>query len=159
MRKLHSARAQPRNVCFSSYGSFFVPFVPSCEKNLFPALIPELLSKSNVVDLDPDNPLAAEIRQEMAHSYFASLRKMIAALDALKQFDQNSASPTDLPHSTNSLPNRTQLLNSAVERLHFVLIQREAMKLPWHDSFFENYDIPEEVKTHIRPNPEKPPDN
>ena len=36
---------------------------------------------------------------------------------------------------------------SPVIHQNFVIIQREAMKLPWHDSFFEDYDIPEELRT------------
>ena len=35
------------------------------------------------MDIDPDNPLAAEIRHEMASAYFAACRKMVDALEAL----------------------------------------------------------------------------
>jgi len=100
------------------------------------------------VDIDSDNPFAAEIRQEMAQAYFASCKKMVAALDALKRFDHETSHSEQNP---NHACHRSELLAAAGERVYFVIIQREAMKLPWHDSFFENYDIPEEVKTHLGP--------
>jgi hypothetical protein len=104
------------------------------------------------VDLDSDNPLAAEIRQEMAQAYFASCKKMVAALDALKKFDHETSNSQQ---NSNHSHHRSELLQAAGERVYFVIIQREAMKLPWHDSFFESYDIPEELKTHIGPYPGK----
>ena len=100
------------------------------------------------MDLASDNPLAAELRQEMAQAYFASCKKMVAALDALKKFDHEISKPEQNPNHSH---HRADLLQAAGERVYFVIIQREAMKLPWHDSFFDDYDIPEEVKTHIGP--------
>ena len=96
------------------------------------------------MDLDSDNPLAAEIRQEMAQAYFASCKKMVAALDALKKFDHENVNFEQIPNYT---PQRSELLAAAGERVYFVIIQREAMKLPVHEGFFEDYDIPDEVKT------------
>jgi hypothetical protein len=43
---------------------------------------------------DPDNPLAVEIQQETAATYFAACRKMVDALEALKAFDRSVASAT-----------------------------------------------------------------
>lgn len=42
---------------------------------------------------------------------------------------------------------------SAAERVYFVVIQREAMNLPCFVEFFEDYEIPDEVKTRLGPNP------
>ena len=77
---------------------------------------------------DPDNPLAVEIRQEAAAAYFAACRKMVASLEALKAFDRAVAAAT--PHH-EQITNRSELLEEAAERVHFVVIQREAMKLSW----------------------------
>ena len=104
------------------------------------------------MDLDSDNPLAAEIRREMAHAYFASCKKMVAALDALTKFDLETVNSGQ---NQNHDLHRSELLAAAAERIYFVIIQREAMKLPWHDSFFEDYDISEELKTHIGLGPQK----
>ena len=47
------------------------------------------------MSIDRDNPLAAEIQQEIAQNYFAACRKMVEALEALKEFDNgfDSSSP------------------------------------------------------------------
>jgi hypothetical protein len=95
---------------------------------------------------DPDNPLAVEIRQEMAAAYFAALRKMIDALEALKAFDLAIPSPT--PNDPQS-PHRSRLLDDAAERVLFVLIQREALALRWDDRFFEDYGVPAEVRARL----------
>ena len=102
------------------------------------------------MDLDSDNPLAAEIRQEMANAYFAACKKMVAALNALKTFDQENppSQQSGLSQHPSHIQRRSELLHIASERVHFVIIQREAMKLPMHEGFFEDYDIPTEVKTH-----------
>src|SRR5687768_12795321 len=92
---------------------------------------------------DPDNPLAIEIRQETAASYFAACRKMVDALEALKAFDHA------VPAATGRLEQNTrrpELLENAAERVYFVIIQREAMKLSHDDRFFEAYEVPDEVK-------------
>jgi len=99
------------------------------------------------LDLDSDNPLTAEIRQEIAQAYFASCKKMVAALDVLKKFDHETVDSQENPTHTR---HRSQLLAAAAERVHYVIIQREAMKLPWHDAFFDDYDIPVELRMALK---------
>ncbi len=93
---------------------------------------------------DPDNPLAVEIQQEMAATYFAACRKMVDTLEALKAFDRTASSRRNEQNSR-----RSKLLEDAAERVHSVLIQREAMKLTWYDEFFEDYGVPDEVRTQL----------
>ena len=95
---------------------------------------------------DPDNPLAVELRQEMAEAYFAACRKMVEALEALKAFDNAAASTTP---DRNQLRRRAGLVEQAAERVYFVVIQREAMKLATYEHFFETYEVPAEVKTRM----------
>ena len=101
---------------------------------------------------DPDNPLAVEIRQEMAAAYFAALRKMIDSLEALKAFDESLTSSTPV---SNQLARRSRLLDAAAERVLFVLIQREALALRWDDRFFEDYGVPAEVRARLGTHPRK----
>lgn len=95
---------------------------------------------------DPDNPLAVEIQQEMAAAYFAACRKMVDSLEALKAFDRAAASST---LAGEQITRRSELLDDAAERVLFVLIQREAMKLSGYEQFFEDYGVPDEVKKHL----------
>jgi hypothetical protein len=98
--------------------------------------------------VDPKNPLAVELQQEMTVSYFAACRKMVDALEALNGFDK------DLSSSARSIPQaalRAKLLAHARERVFYVVIQREAMKLPTLDHFFESYEIPDEVRYRLGP--------
>lgn len=97
---------------------------------------------------DPENPLAVEIKQEMAVSYFSACRKMVEALEALKVFDtrQDSSRPGFGPSAT-----RFELLARARERVFYVVIQREAMRLANLEGFFEAYEIPEEIRTRLGP--------
>jgi hypothetical protein len=97
---------------------------------------------------DPDNPLAAEIRQEAASAYFAACRKMVDSLEALKAFDRTLASATPC---NKQITCRSELLEDAIERVYFVVIQREAMKLSYYEGFFEHYGVPDEVKTRLGP--------
>lgn len=97
---------------------------------------------------DPDNPLAVEIQQETAATYFAACRKMVDALEALKAFDCAVASAT---RDNELIARRSELLEDAVERVYFVLIQREAMKFSWYEEFFEDYGVPNEVRTQLGP--------
>jgi hypothetical protein len=97
---------------------------------------------------DSDNPLAAEIRQEMAAAYFAACRKMLDSLDALKALDGAVASST---RGNEQITRRSELLDDATERVYFVVIQREAMKLSCSKEFFEDYGIPDEVRTRLGP--------
>jgi len=94
---------------------------------------------------DSDNPLAIEIRQEQAATYFAACRKMLDSLEKLRTFDQVASSPKESERTRR----RAELLEAAAERVHFVIIQREAMKLSWSETFFEDYDIPAEVRNRL----------
>jgi len=98
------------------------------------------------MELDPDNPLAIEIRQEMAANYFAAVKKMVNSLEALKAFDLTLIS-TGLDNT--QVKRRTELLEEAAERVLFVLIQREAMNFSGYEKFFEDYEIPHEVRRHL----------
>jgi hypothetical protein len=102
--------------------------------------------------IDPDNPLAAEILQEAAQAYFANCKKMIASLEALRAFDRAAASSAK---NDAQLARRSQLLDDAAERVHSVLIQREAMKLSWSETFLEDYGIPAEVIARLGQRPQK----
>ena len=92
-----------------------------------------------------DNPLAVEIRQEMIGTYFAECKKMVASLEALKAFDRAGGLPMD----NEQMLRRAELFEVAVERVHFVVIQREAMKMSGWEKFFEDYEIPAEVRAHM----------
>jgi len=92
--------------------------------------------------IDPDNPLAAEILQEAGEAYFAGCRKMVASLEALRAFDRAVASTA---HTGDRVTRRSQLLDEAANRVHFVVIQRDAMQLSRSETFFEDYEIPTEV--------------
>src|SRR5258706_6291453 len=100
------------------------------------------------MDFDPDNPLAVEILQEMAAAYFAGCRKMVDSLEALKAFDRAFASST---LDDEQITRRSELLEDAGERVYFVVIQREAMKLWCFEEFFADYEIPDEVRTRLGP--------
>ena len=98
------------------------------------------------MDLDPDNPLAIEIRQEMAATYFAACKKMVNSLEALEAFNLSLVSQ---PLDNAQITRRSELLEEAAERVHFVLIQREAMALSGHENFFEDYEVPHEVRRQL----------
>lgn len=102
--------------------------------------------------IDHDNPLAAEILQEMAAAYFGACRKMVDALDALKAFDSLLAASVP---SAAQLAQRTALVTTARERVFFVVIQREAMKLTTSDDFFTDYEVSHEVRAHLGPSPQR----
>jgi hypothetical protein len=88
-----------------------------------------------VMAIDPDNPLAVEIRQEIAEIYFAACRKMIESLEALETFDRAPASST---RDNGQITRRTELFEETAERVSFVVIQREAMNLPCFVEFFDD---------------------
>ena len=92
--------------------------------------------------IDPDNPLAAGILQEAGEAYFAGCRKMVASLEALSAFDRAVGSSAQ---DDEQARRRTQLLDEAAERVHFVLIQRDAMQLSRSETFFEDYGVSAEV--------------
>ena len=93
---------------------------------------------------DPNNPLAIEIQQEAAVAYFAACKKMIEALNVLEAFDQAAASA-----SQNAEARRSELLDAAAERVYFVVIQREAMKLSCSEEFFSDYRISKELRSRM----------
>jgi hypothetical protein len=98
--------------------------------------------------IDPDNPLAVEIRREIADAYFAACKQMVASLEALKVFDHAGAGSTlDNLQSRQ----RSELLEEACERVHFVVIQREALELSCLEGFFEDYEITDEVRARMGP--------
>lgn len=97
---------------------------------------------------DPDNPLAAEIQQEMAASYFAGCRKMVDSLKALRDFDRFHGSAA---LTRAQIKRRSELVEQARERVHFVVIQREALQLSGADQFFRDYEVPDEIRLHLRP--------
>ena len=95
-----------------------------------------------------DIPTPEEIRQEMAEAYFAACKKMVASLEALKAFDHALISATLDPEQ---FTRRSELIADAGERVLFVVIQREAMSLSCFEGFFQDYQIPDEVRTRMRP--------
>ena len=96
----------------------------------------------------PDNPLAVEIRQGMAEAYFAACKKMVGSLEALKAFDCTVAVST---LDNEQITRRSELLEDAAELVHFVVIQREGMNVSCFEGFFEDYQIPDDVKTRMGP--------
>ena len=97
---------------------------------------------------DPDNPLAVEIQQETAAAYFAACRKMVAALEALQAFDRAVAWTEK---GSEQFARRSELLDETAERVYFVVIQREAMKLSGSEKFLEDYAVPDEVRRRLGP--------
>ena len=95
---------------------------------------------------DPNNPLAIEIRKEAAEAYFAACKKMVASLATLKAFDQ-ALPPTT--RDNKEITRRSRLLEDAVERVYFVVIQRDAMMLSGYEQFFETYEVPDEVRSRL----------
>ena len=104
------------------------------------------------MDLDSDNPLAIEIRQEMAAAYFAACKKMVASLEALQAFERAVGLAT---RDKAQIARRSGLLEEAAERVHFVVVQREAMNLSCFNEFFDDYEIPDEVRTRMGPKQSK----
>jgi hypothetical protein len=98
--------------------------------------------------VDPDNPLAVEIQQEAAAAYFAACRKMVDSLEALNTLDRALASSS---RDDQQVRRRSELLEDAAERVYFVIIQREAMKLSCYEEFFGDYEIPAEVRAQLGP--------
>src|SRR4051812_45733812 len=104
------------------------------------------------MDIDPDNPLAVEIRQEIGATYFAACRKMVDSLEAVKAFDGTVGSSI---LENRQIARRFELLEDAAERVYFVVIQREAMKLSGYEKFFDDYEVPDEVRTRLGPRRKK----
>ncbi|HEX3798310.1 MAG TPA: hypothetical protein VH413_06365 [Verrucomicrobiae bacterium] len=100
------------------------------------------------MDIDSDNPLAMEIRQEMAEVYFAACKKMVDSFEALKAFDRAVVSSI---LDREQITRRAGLLEEACERVFFVVIQREAMSFSCFEEFFKDYEIPNEVRIRLGP--------
>ena len=88
----------------------------------------------------------------MAAAYFAACKKMVDSLEALKAFDLTPVSPA---LSKIQIIRRSELFEEAAERVHFVVIQREAMNLSCFEEFFKDYEIPDEVRTRMGPKRQK----
>ena len=102
-----------------------------------------------VADFADDNPLLLEIQAEKASAYFATIRKMNAALAALSDFDrkQNSIDA----NNSKGKHLRGELLAGAAQQVWFFVIQREALKLPYYEELFAHFDIPDEVRKQMGP--------
>jgi hypothetical protein len=50
---------------------------------------------------------------------------------------------------------RSELLEEAGERVYFVIIQREAMQLSCFEGFFQDYEIPAEVRARLKARPQE----
>ncbi|MFO1500456.1 MAG: hypothetical protein U1G07_19090 [Verrucomicrobiota bacterium] len=101
------------------------------------------------MNLDRDSPLALELQQEMAAAYLAACQKMVDSLEALRSFDATTtASP--VPEQVGC---RRQLIEHAAERVYFVLIQREALRLAPDPAFLERYEVTDEVRARLGPKP------
>ena len=98
-----------------------------------------------------DNPLMAEIMAEKASAYFARVRRMQAALEHFERIARDPNPNTGAQQQTR----REQALAEAAEQVWFFIIQREAMRLPYYDELFADFDIPEEVRKQMGPKQEK----
>ena|SRR5688572_20245126 len=97
--------------------------------------------------IDPLNPLATEIQQEIAATYFTGCRRMTASLEALQAFDADA--PRELDDAQAS--RRADLLAEAAERVYYVVIQREALQMSSGRAFFAAYRVPDEVRLRMGP--------
>ena len=100
-------------------------------------------------DFSDDNPLMLEIQAEKAAAYFATIRRMQAAIAALDKFDRNQTRETTTDPEIKCL--RDELFAVAAEQVWFFVIQREAMKLPYYEELFGDFDIPDEVRERMGP--------
>ena len=139
-RQVYDGRGVPVAYAFFRSGSYVSENISRDEQNR-----PEYVKKP-MVFIDPDNPLAVEILQESGEAYFAACRKMVDSLEALRAFDGAVALPV---REEEQIARRSELLDNAAERVHFVLIQREAMKLSRSETFFEDYEVPAEVRARL----------
>jgi len=102
--------------------------------------------------IDPDNPLATEILREAGQAYFAGCKRMVASLEALSDFDRAVGSSAQ---DDEQVRRRSQLLDEAAERVHFVVIQRDAMQLSWSETFLDDYGVPADVRARVGQPPRK----
>ena len=71
---------------------------------------------------------------------------MVASLEALSAFDRAVASSAQ---DDEQVRRRTQLLDETAERVHFVVIQRDAMQLSWSETFLDDYGVPADVRARV----------
>jgi hypothetical protein len=102
------------------------------------------------VSADDKNELEYEILEEKAASLFRITKKMETALEALRTLDRKVG---PVP-ATEQLQRRTMLLAEAGEAVWFFIIQRECLKLPHHETIYEEYGISEEVRRYMGPKEE-----
>ena len=102
-------------------------------------------SDARLMKRDSVNPIEVELLQEKAAAYFAACRKMVEALEALGRCDDSSV------RNGEQARRRVELLEEAAERVYFVLIQREAMRLSYPEKFLEDYEVPLEVRQRLGP--------
>ena len=100
-------------------------------------------------DFSDDNPLMLEFQAEKAAAYFATIRRMQAALAALDKFDRKQITEASADRETKRL--REEIFAVAAEQVWFFVIQREAMKLPYYEELFADFDIPNEVRERMGP--------
>jgi hypothetical protein len=100
-----------------------------------------LMSPDKIMFIDQDNPLGAEILREAGEAYFSGCKKMVGALEALRAFD-SALGPAI---QDDEQVRRSRLLDDAAERVHSVLIQRDAMQLSGSETFLDDYGVPPEV--------------
>ena len=96
-----------------------------------------------------DNPLAAELIGEYATAYFSTAKKMAASLKALRDLDEKRMLPSAGPDE--QVGRREEILAEAAERAWFFIVQREALKLPYYEEMFADFDIPDEVRKRMGP--------
>ena len=96
-----------------------------------------------------DNPLASELIAECAAAYFCTTKKMAASLKALRDVDLQRTTATASPAEQRR--RREEILEEAAESAWFFIIQREALKLPYYDELFADFDIPDEVRQRLGP--------
>ena len=73
---------------------------------------------------------------------------MVESLEALEAFDRTI--PAALRDQAQNR-RREELLEDATERVFYVVIHREAMKLSGQEEFFTNYGIPPDVRARLGP--------
>ena len=96
-----------------------------------------------------DNPLAAELLAEAATAYFSTAKKMAASLKALRDHDQGCTVSSGSRNEQHR--RREEILGEAAEWAWFFVIQREALKLPYYEELFADFDIPDEVWQRMGP--------
>jgi hypothetical protein len=79
---------------------------------------------------------------------------MEVALRALRDFDRHRSDVASNSDGQNR--RREEILAEAAELAWFFIIQREALKLPYYEEIFADFDISDEVKRRMGPRKEIP---